>query len=91
MDYKKIEDAVRSILEAVGEDPDREGLLETPSRVAKMYGEIFSGLSDDPKKHLKIFFEENCEEVYEKDDCAAFEPFCCSNRVSGAARRHRKA
>ncbi|MGI6249214.1 MAG: GTP cyclohydrolase I FolE [Acutalibacteraceae bacterium] len=63
MDYKKIEDAVRSILEAVGEDPDREGLLETPSRVAKMYGEIFSGLSDDPKKHLKIFFEENCEEL----------------------------
>lgn len=58
MDMKKIEQAVRDILEAVGEDPQRQGLEETPARVAKMYGEIFSGLSADPKEHLKIFHEE---------------------------------
>ena len=57
MDMEKIERAVRDILEAVGEDPDREGLQETPARVARMYGEIFSGLGADPKQHLKIFTE----------------------------------
>ena len=49
--------AVREILEAVGEDPSREGLLETPARVARMYQEIFSGLEADPKDFLKIFDE----------------------------------
>lgn len=58
MDMEKIQRAVREILEAVGEDPDREGLQETPARVARMYAEIFSGLSADPKEHLKIFQEE---------------------------------
>lgn len=58
MDIEKIQNAVRDILEAVGEDPSREGLQETPSRVARMYAEIFSGLSADPKEHLKIFQEE---------------------------------
>ncbi len=48
----KIEAAVREILLAVGEDPDREGLLETPARVGRMYAEILSGLSEDPKQHL---------------------------------------
>ena len=55
MDKKKIENAVRDILEAVGEDPNRPGLLETPRRVANMYEEMFSGLSVDPKQHLKFF------------------------------------
>ena len=45
MDSKKIENAVRDILEAIGEDPQREGLKETPARVARMYEEVFSGLS----------------------------------------------
>ncbi len=58
MDMERIEHAVREILTAVGEDPDREGLLETPARVARMYAEIFSGLNSDPKRHLKIFHEE---------------------------------
>ena len=58
MDMEKIEAAVRDILEAAGEDPQREGLRETPARVAKMYAEIFSGLESDPKEHLKIFHEE---------------------------------
>lgn len=58
MDTKKIERAVRDILEAIGEDPDREGLIDTPKRIAKMYQEIFGGLHQDPREHLKIFFEE---------------------------------
>lgn len=63
MDIQKIEKAVRDILEAIGEDPEREGLAETPKRVAKMYEEIFSGLADDPKRHLKIFNEYNNDEM----------------------------
>jgi GTP cyclohydrolase I len=58
MDTKKIERAVRDILEAIGENPDREGLVDTPKRIAKMYQEIFGGLHQDPREHLKIFFEE---------------------------------
>ena len=63
MDLKRIEAAVREILIAIGEDPDREGLVETPSRVARMYEEIFSGLEDNPERHLKIFNEENNHEM----------------------------
>ena len=48
----QIEQAVRLILEAIGEDPNREGLLDTPKRVAKMYEEVFSGLNEDPKEHF---------------------------------------
>ncbi|WP_129595859.1 GTP cyclohydrolase I FolE [Anaerophilus nitritogenes] len=58
MDKPRIEKAVREILLAIGENPDREGLKDTPKRIAKMYEEIFSGLHDDPKKHLEIFFQE---------------------------------
>lgn len=68
MDKQRIESAVREILLAIGEDPDREGLQETPKRVANMYAEIFSGLEDDPKRHLKIFNEsENDEMVVVRD------------------------
>lgn len=68
MDKQRIESAVREILLAIGEDPDREGLQETPKRVANMYTEIFSGLEDDPKRHLKIFNEsENDEMVVVRD------------------------
>ena len=52
MDKERIQNAVREILIAVGEDPDREGLLETPKRVANMYEEIFAGLTEDPKQHI---------------------------------------
>lgn len=51
MDQKRIEAAVRELLLAIGENPDREGLLETPRRVAAMYEEVFSGLQDDPRRH----------------------------------------
>ena len=63
MDMQKIENAVRDILEAIGEDPQREGLLETPARVARMYAEIFAGLADDPTRHLKLFDEQKNDEM----------------------------
>ena len=58
MDNEKIERAVRDILEAIGEDPNREGLVETPKRVARMYEEIFSCVGKDPTEDLQVFFEE---------------------------------
>ncbi|MER2089619.1 MAG: GTP cyclohydrolase I FolE [Sporosarcina sp.] len=63
VDYEKIEKAVSMILEAVGEDPDREGLIDTPKRVAKMYAEVFEGLNKDPKEYFKTVFNENHDEV----------------------------
>ena len=63
VDMPRIVNAVREILSAVGEDPDREGLLETPARVARMYAEMFSGLHEDPRVHLKKFFTEQYDEV----------------------------
>ncbi|MGP7816067.1 GTP cyclohydrolase I FolE [Niallia sp. 01092] len=59
----QIEDAVKLILEAIGEDPNREGLLDTPARVAKMYSEIFSGLQEDPKEYFQTIFGEDHEEL----------------------------
>ena len=63
VDLPRIERAVREILAAVGEDPGREGLLETPARVARMYAELFSGLHTDPSVHLKKFFTEEYDEM----------------------------
>ncbi|TDL82567.1 GTP cyclohydrolase I FolE [Peribacillus frigoritolerans] len=60
---QQIEEAVRLILEAIGENPNREGLLDTPKRVAKMYAEVFSGLNEDPKEHFKTVFGEDHEEL----------------------------
>ncbi|WP_432663495.1 GTP cyclohydrolase I FolE [Wukongibacter baidiensis] len=62
MDKQRIEKAVREILEAIGEDPDREGLVDTPRRIAKMYEEIFAGLTEDPGKHLEIYFQDESHE-----------------------------
>lgn len=63
VDLEKIEKAVSMILEAVGEDISREGLLDTPKRVAKMYAEVFSGLKEDPKEYFKTVFHEGHEEL----------------------------
>lgn len=63
LDQSKIETAVRMILEAIGEDPDREGLRDTPARVARMYREIFCGLWEDPEVHLEKTFSEDHEEM----------------------------
>ncbi|MEZ6045729.1 MAG: GTP cyclohydrolase I FolE [Planctomycetaceae bacterium] len=63
VDLPRIQNAVREILAAVGEDPNREGLLETPARVARMYAEIFEGLHQDPARHLEKVFQEEYDEM----------------------------
>ena len=63
MDKNKIEKAVRQILEAIGDDPERKDLLETPSRVADMYEEIFSGIKQDPEKELEVILEQKHHEI----------------------------
>ena len=68
MDREKIEQGVRLILEGIGEDPNREGLLETPNRIARMYEEIFAGLDKDASEPLsKTFTAQNNEMIIEKD------------------------
>jgi GTP cyclohydrolase I len=63
VDMARIRRAVREILAAVGEDPDREGLRDTPDRVARMYAEMFAGLHQDPRDHLKRTFPQKYDEV----------------------------
>jgi len=63
VDRGRIEKAVREILEAIGEDPDRDGLLRTPERVAAMYDEVFSGIKDSPDRHLAVTFEAGHDEM----------------------------
>ncbi len=63
VDEPRIAKAVREILAAIGEDPDREGLVDTPARVARMYAELFSGLHEDPRLLLHKFFVEQYDEV----------------------------
>ena len=75
VDLPSIEDAVRQILRAVGEDPDRPGIVETPRRVAKMYAEMFSGLRCDPSRHLKVTFPESYDEMVLVRDIA-FNSMC---------------
>lgn len=68
MDIEKLEKAGRMILEAIGEDPDREGLIDTPRRVARMYEEIFAGIKKDPRDEVSVFFtEEHNEMILVKD------------------------
>lgn len=63
IDQAKIEAAAASIIEAIGEDPGREGLVETPQRIAKMYTELFGGLDQDPRKELQTEFEVGHQEM----------------------------
>lgn len=63
VDLEAIKQAVRTILTAVGEDPDRVGLVETPRRVAEMYAEMFSGLHIQPERHLEVTFPESYDEI----------------------------
>lgn len=63
VDNERVRAAVRAILEAVGEDPQREGLRETPRRVAEMYGELFAGLAIDPREFLRVGFEERHDQM----------------------------
>jgi len=63
VDQERIARAVREILLAIGEDPDRDGLQETPARVARMYAEMFAGLGAEPQVHLQKFFDEKYDEI----------------------------
>ena len=63
IDQERIAAAVREILFAIGEDPDRDGLLETPNRVARMYAEICAGLHQEPSEHLATMFEADHDEM----------------------------
>jgi GTP cyclohydrolase I len=75
VDHERIKRAVREILLAVGEDPDREGLRETPARVARMYAEVFSGLKDDAAIHLRKTFTQKYDEMVLVKDIT-FESMC---------------
>jgi len=87
VDTARIERAVRDILEAVGEDPDRDGLQRTPMRVAAMYEEIFSGLHDDPSRHLTVTFEAEHDEMVMVRDIPLFS-VCEHHLVPFAGRAH---
>ncbi len=63
VDRERIKRAVRELIEAIGEDPEREGLRDTPRRIADMYAEIFSGVGADPLRELEVTFQENHEEM----------------------------
>ncbi len=63
MNKTKIERAIKDILEAIGEDPQRKDLLETPSRVAEMYEELFSGIAQDPQKELEVILDQKHNEI----------------------------
>ena len=72
VDIERVERAMREILLAIGEDPDRDGLLRTPHRVAEMYAEVFSGLHEDPSRHLIVTFEANHDEMVLVRDIALY-------------------
>ncbi len=74
-DLERIRAAVREILLAIGDDPDRDGLIDTPDRVARMYAEVFSGLHQDPAAHLDRAFQEKYDEMVMVRDLA-FSSFC---------------
>jgi GTP cyclohydrolase I len=63
MDLERIAQAARMILEAIGEDPDREGLRDTPARVARMYAEVFAGLGQTPDEKIRTVFTEDYDEI----------------------------
>ncbi|MEW5758800.1 MAG: GTP cyclohydrolase I FolE [Candidatus Omnitrophota bacterium] len=63
MDKQKIEKAIRMIIEAIGEDPKRKDLLDTPRRVSEMYEEVFSGINEDPQRALEVTLDQKHEEI----------------------------
>jgi GTP cyclohydrolase IA len=87
VDRARIERAVREILEAIGEDAERDGLQRTPERVAGMYEEIFSGLHDHPSRHLTITFEAEHDEMVMVRDIPLFS-VCEHHLVPFAGRAH---
>jgi GTP cyclohydrolase IA len=87
VDKPRIERAVREILTAIGEDPDRDGLRATPRRIAAMYEEIFSGLHDDPCRHLVTTFEAEHDEMVMVRDIPLYS-LCEHHLVPFAGRAH---
>jgi GTP cyclohydrolase IA len=87
VDLGRIEAAVREILIAVGEDPDREGLAETPGRVARMYAEMFSGMHQDPRKLLQKTFTQKYDEMVLVKDIG-FESLCEHHLLPFYGRAH---
>lgn len=87
IDHERIERAVREILEAIGEDPDRDGLARTPTRIARMYEEIFSGLHEDPSQHLTVTFEADHDEMVMVRDIP-IHSMCEHHLVPFAGRAH---
>ena len=79
VDQERIQRAVREILEAVGEDPDRDGLVQTPARVARMYAEIFAGLREVPEHHLQTTFEVDHDEMVMVRDIPMYS--CCEHHL----------
>ena len=70
VDRERVEGLIRELLEAIGEDPERAGLRETPRRVADMYRELFEGVDRDPGEHLSVAFEEGHDEMVMVRDIA---------------------
>jgi len=87
VDKARVQHAVRELLEAIGEDPDRDGLKRTPERVASMYEEIFGGLAEDPSRHLTITFEAEHDEMVMVRDIPLFS-LCEHHLVPFAGRAH---
>lgn len=79
VDQPRIEAAVREILAAIGEEVDRDGLRDTPGRVARMYAEIFAGLHEDPQQHLKVTFEAGHDEMVMVRDIPFYS--CCEHHL----------
>lgn len=65
--YEKVKQATKLLLEGIGDDPNRDGLKDTPDRVAKMYGKIFNGYDEDPSMHIKLFDSNSNDPVIVKD------------------------
>ncbi len=87
VDTARIERAICEILSAMGEDPDRDGLLATPARVAAMYKELFSGLDEDPTQHLKVSFAAEHDEMVMVRDIP-FASLCEHHMVPFMGRAH---
>ena len=87
VDRERIERAVREILEAIGEDPERDGLQATPSRVARMYEEVFAGLHEDPTRHLTTTFEAGHDEMVMVRDIP-FTSLCEHHLVAFTGKAH---
>jgi GTP cyclohydrolase I len=87
VDLERIAAAVREILAGVGEDPDREGLKHTPMRVARMYAEVFSGLHENPRQHLRTFFTERYDELVVLRDIP-FHSMCEHHLLPYAGKAH---